>query len=77
MKVRPLSKREVYSVGKFDKSSKFYPYEEFVVKGSFLVRSPSRAYPYSYYKHTLTLKYAKLLAKHRPDLYESITGEKL
>jgi len=75
--IRALTPKEVRRIGKFDKGDRFYPYEDYVVEGSFLVRNPSRAHPYSFYKHALTLKYAKLLANHRPDLWESLTGEKL
>ena len=39
------------------------PLDEYKVPGAFNV------YPESYFKHAQTLKYAKLLFEHRPDLY--------
>ena len=35
-------------------------------------RSPSRAWPQSYAKPLLTMKFAKWLREHEPDLYEKI-----
>jgi len=60
--------------GSFDKASRWYPDEEYVVPGSFEVRSPSRRWPFSYLKHFYTLKYAQMLAYHRPDLYMYLQG---
>lgn len=48
---------------------RWYPKEDYVVPGSFLVRSPSMGCIFSYYKHFYSRKYARLLATHRPDLY--------
>ncbi len=49
------------------------PFPEFKVPGSFLVKRPSDTYQ-SYRNHYFTMKYAKLLALHRPDLYCKLQG---
>lgn len=57
------------SVGKVDNSGCWYPYENFMVPGSFDVREPSRKYPFSFLSHARTKKYALLLFNHKPSLY--------
>ena len=62
--------------GDWDKAGRWYPDEQFIIPGSFKVRSPSRAWPHSFIDHFKTVKYAKLLAKHKPELYMKLVGIK-
>lgn len=71
MKVRiePLPDGAHKRAGKYDNAARWYPYDEFVVPGTFGVRSPSRKWPFSYLKHFYTKAYAKRLFLRRPALY--------
>jgi hypothetical protein len=60
--------------GHFDGGRRWWPGDGYLVPGSFQVRAPSRDYPWSYLKHFYSLKYARLLAMYRPDLYCSLQG---
>ena len=60
--------------GSYDKAARWYPYDDFVVPGSFDVRSPSRAWPYSYLKHFYSTKYARLLFVNDPRKYARLHG---
>lgn len=58
--VYPLIKE----IGFFDSGSRFYLHDAFQTDTSYRVRTPSRAWPYSVYKHVMTKKYLKsLIAK--------------
>ena len=60
--------------GSFDSGQRWYPADELTEAVSFNVRSPSRAYPYSYLKHFYSIKFAKLLASTHPALYCKVLG---
>lgn len=49
--------------GTFDKGGRFYPSEHETCACCAQVRSPSRAWPYSYMVHCRTLKHCTELAK--------------
>lgn len=64
-----------HQAGSFDRAKRWYPYDEyFDIPGAFLVRGPSRAYPYGFLKHFYTHKFARLLAATRPLLYCQLQG---
>lgn len=48
-----LQSRKIHPAGKFDKAGRFYPSEKFSCCSN--IRSPSRAFPYSYMVHCRTL----------------------
>ncbi len=50
-------------IGSFDNAGRFYISAEFHTESSSVVRTPSRSWPYSQYKHIFTKKYAKQLAE--------------
>ena len=50
-------------IGKFDKARRYHICSAFTTESSRAIRSPSRSYPYSEYKHIFTKKYAKQLAE--------------
>lgn len=60
--------------GSFDRASRWYPDAEYRIPGSFSVRGPSRAWPYSYLKHFYSIKYARLLFTYNPRLYLQLQG---
>ena len=72
--IKPLPYGSHKVAGKNDNASRWYPSEEYMVPSSFNVRSPSRNWPSSYFKHFYSLKYARLLFEHRPDLYFELHG---
>ena len=50
-------------IGHFDSGKRYYISEEYRTDSSRYIRSPSRHWPYSEYKHIFTKKYAKQLAE--------------
>lgn len=60
--------------GRFDKAGRWYPADDYVVAGSFQVRSPSRAWPYSYLKHFYTSVYSRALLFAEPALWLALQG---
>ena len=60
--MKSLTKKEVLSIGSFDGGGRFYLYGEFETKTSRAIRAPSRAWPFSVYKHCFTQKYFKSLS---------------
>ena len=61
-KMKALTKKEVLQIGTFDKGGRFYLYSDFETETSRAVRAPSRAWPFSIYKHCFTQKYFKSLS---------------
>ena len=59
MKTITLTSKEI---GTFDKGGRFFINADYHTDSSRAVRTPSRAWPYSEYKHIYTKKYAKQLA---------------
>ena len=60
--MKALTKKEVLQIGTFDKGGRFYLYSDFETVTSMTIRAPSRAFPYSVYKHCFTQKYFKSLS---------------
>ena len=60
--MKALTKKEVLSIGTFDKGGRFYLYSDFETATSRAIRAPSRAYPFSIYKHCFTQKYFRSLS---------------
>ena len=60
--MKTLTKNEVLKIGTFDQGGRFYLYSDFETKTSRAIRAPSRAFPYSVYKHCFTQKYFKSLS---------------
>jgi hypothetical protein len=65
-KIQPLPSGSPLEAGHYDNAKRWYPEEQFIVPGSFRVRSPSRAWPYNYIKHFYTRKYSQLLFYSKP-----------
>lgn len=68
-----LTKSQVHALGRFDSASRWYPDEE-AAEYFRSIRSPSRAWPYSYYKAAFTKKFAKWLKENRPAVFEKLNG---
>lgn len=68
--MKALTKEQVLSIGTFDKGGRFYLYEDFETETSRVIRAPSRAFPFSVYKHCFTQKYFKSLS----DAQKSMLG---
>lgn len=68
--MKALTKEQVLQIGTFDKGGRFYLYSEFETETSRVIRAPSRAFPYSVYKHCFTQKYFKSLS----DAQKSMLG---
>ena len=70
--MKTLTKKEVLQIGTFDKCGRFYLYSDFETKTSRAISAPSRAWPFSVYKHCFTQKYFNSLS----DAQKSILGIK-
>ena len=68
--MKALTKKEVLQIGTFDSGGRFYLYMDFETKTSRAIRAPSRAWPFSIYKHCFTQKYFKSLS----DAQKSMLG---
>ena len=68
--MKALTKEQVLQIGTFDKGGRFYLYSEFETETSMAIRAPSRAFPYSVYKHCFTQKYFRSLS----DAQKSMLG---
>lgn len=65
--MKKLTTAQVKRLGEFDKASRWYPCED-VAEYFSNIRSPSRAWPYSYYKSAHTGKFYKWMENNRPDI---------
>lgn len=61
--------RLIHPVGQFDKQGRWYPSADEDCGVSATVRTPSRAWPYSYMVACRTRKHAAALATMAPDLF--------
>ena len=68
--MKALTKEQVLQIGTFDKGGRFYLYEDFETETSRVIRAPSRAFPFSIYKHCFTQKYFRSLS----DAQKSMLG---
>lgn len=58
---------DIYRLGKTDSAKRWMPDAE-IANYFRPIRAPSRAWPWSYAKAAQTLKFAKWLREHHPDL---------
>ena len=75
--MKTLDWKDVYKLGKTDNAKRWYPHEE-VASYFSDIRSPSRAWPWSYAKAAQSQKFAKWLLVNRPDVakrFGLINGE--
>lgn len=68
LNIEKLTPTHLKELGEFDKASRWYPNKE-IAKYFMDIRSPSRAWPFSYYKAALTKKFVKWLKNNRPELF--------
>ena len=68
--MKALTKEQVLSIGTFDKGGRFHLYSDFETETSMAIRAPSRAFPFSVYKHCFTQKYFRSLS----DAQKSMLG---
>lgn len=62
---------KIFSIYHTDRAGRVYIREEYQTDSSKSIRSPSRAFPYSKFKHGFTKKYKKqLLSKMVSELFE-------
>lgn len=61
-----LDWQDIRSIGSYDKAGRWYPYKEFAPYFEPL-RSPSRAFPYSYAKAAQTYKFFAYLLNNHPE----------
>lgn len=66
---RALKARVINPQGKFDNAGRWYPSDAERAGDSYQVRTPSRAYPFSYMARSRTKAHVKLLAENSPDLF--------
>ncbi|MDN7815979.1 hypothetical protein [Burkholderia vietnamiensis] len=64
-----------YKIGYFDGAHRFYIYESYQTQTSAVIRTPSRAFPHSVFKHTLTKKYVKSLIAKLEAQQQTTIGE--
>ena len=62
-----LTWADLRKLGKTDNANRWYPCEE-ISEYFVTIRSPSRAWPYSYAKAALTKKFYKWMMANHPDL---------
>jgi hypothetical protein len=72
--IEKFDEKDAKACGKWDKGGRWYPNKKYIIPGSFEVRSPSRNWGSSYYKHFLSKKYACILAAYDPWLYLQTKG---
>lgn len=56
-----MVKQLIKDIGYFDKANRFNLFEVFQTESSSQIRTPSRNFPFSVYKHIFTTKYLKQL----------------
>ena len=66
-----LDWQTIRKIGKTDNANRWYPCNE-VAEYFSSIRSPSRAWPYSYAKAAQTLKFSKWLAENRPTIAQKL-----
>lgn len=70
--MKRLSKKVAYLIGYFDKGGRYYLKDEFCTDTSDNVRSPSRAWNLSVWKHVFTGKYLKSLSESQLKQIEAL-----
>jgi len=67
---KTLDKTELYQLGNFDNGGRWWPINE--IEEYFTGRTPSRAWPLSYWKAAKTQKFLKWLKANKPELVEVV-----
>lgn len=67
MSIEKLTNEQLYTIGSFDKGNRYTLHAEFETETSRYIRTPSRAWPFSVWKHVKTMKYRKSLTKEQCD----------
>lgn len=68
MAIQPLSKTELKKMGSFDNAGRFYLDDIFETDTSKSVRSPSRSWPLSIWKHCQTIKFRKSMTREQCEM---------
>jgi hypothetical protein len=68
---KQLDWQDIRKIGQSDKASRWYPAPE-IAEYFGHIRSPSRAWPWSYAKAAQTLKFARWLRESRPEIAERV-----
>jgi hypothetical protein len=61
--------------GQFDTAGRWYPSAREDAGVTSRIRTPSRAYPYSYMAACRTLKHVRMLAKTNPQYFQTLISE--
>jgi len=69
--MKTLTPNDVRRIGTFDNASRWYPDAE-IAEYFKSIRSPSRAWPYSYYKAALTGKFYRWLESNKPEILQKL-----
>lgn len=69
--MKTLNWQSIRQIGKTDNARRWYPCED-VAEYFSHIRSPSRAWPFSYAKAAQTQKFARWLIENRPDIARSL-----
>ena len=67
---RALQDRVIHPEGDFDKQGRWYPTSEEDQGVTAVIRSPSKAYPYSYLVACRSKKHVKAIAENAPELFQ-------
>ena len=67
---RALQDRVIHPEGEFDKGGRWYPSEKENQGVTDIIRSPSKAYPYSYLVACRSKKHVKAIAENAPELFQ-------
>lgn len=72
MIIKNLSKSQLYKIGRFDKGGRYMLSPFFETETSKSIRSPSRAWNLSIWKHCQTAKYLKSLSNEQLEKLKEI-----
>lgn len=70
--MRILTWPDLRALGRTDNAGRWYPRED-IAEYFAGIRSPSRAWPYSYARAAMTRKFATWLAANKPEIAKGIT----
>ena len=68
MPVQTLTKTDLYKMGSFDNGGRYYLDDTFQTESSKGLRSPSRQWPLSVWKHCQTIKFRKSMTREQCDM---------
>lgn len=67
-----LTKQQCYKIGVFDSTGRWYPTVPEIKKYFSGIRSPSRTYPYSYWRAAQTKKFFNWLMTNYPHILQGL-----